>query len=145
MSRTKENRKGKLVKKGRKPKEAIVYKRNSREGRSSINSYRHWEHVLKPLLIPFVNELKRQGRNVSVLEDNAPAHRSNIDNHFFTKSDVAKLLWPPNSPYANAIEQAWPWLLCHVTQDFPPSMTKEECEAQWRKEWDNLTIEQMYA
>jgi transposase len=145
MSRIQKNKKGKLVKKGRKPKDAYVYKRNSREGRSGIDSYRHREHVLKPLLIPIAYKLKKQGRNVSVLEDNAPAHRSNIDNHFFKMSDVVKLLWPPNSPDANAIEQAWPWLRRHITKDFPPSTTKEECEAQWRKEWEKLSIEQINA
>jgi hypothetical protein len=45
-------------------------------------------------------------------------------------SNNAKLLWLPNPPNVYAIEQAWPWLLLHITQDFPPSMTKEECEAQ---------------
>jgi transposase len=60
--------------------------------------------------MPFVKELKKEGRNVYVLADNAPAHHSNINTHFFKVSDVVKLLWPPNSPDANAIEQAWLWL-----------------------------------
>ncbi len=144
MSRLKEGKKGKLVKKERKPKKATPYKRNSRD-RRGIDGYRHREEVLKPLLMPFVEELKKEGRNVFVLEDNAPAHRSDMDNHFFKMSDVAKLLWPPNSPDANAIEQAWPWLRRHITKDFPPSTTIEECERQWRQEWENLPIKQINA
>ncbi len=110
------------MKNGRKPKDATVYKRNSYE-RGGIDGYKHREKVLKPLLMPFVNEFKNQGRDVYVLKDNAPAHRSDIDNHYFNMSDVAKLLWPPNSPDANAIEQAWPWLRRHITKDFPHSTT----------------------
>ncbi len=144
MSQMKPGKKGKLVRKGRKPKDAVLYKRNSRD-RGGIDGYRHREEVLKPLLIPFVEELRKEGRNVVVIEDNAPAHRSDIDNHFFKMSDVVKLLWPPNSPDANAIEQAWPWLRLHITKDFPPSTTVEECERQWLQEWENLSIEQINA
>jgi hypothetical protein len=72
MSRMHKNKKGKLVTKGRKPKDATVYKRYSRE-RGGIDGYKHREQVLKPLLMPFVNELKKQGRDVSVVENNAPA------------------------------------------------------------------------
>jgi hypothetical protein len=92
MLHTKNNKKGNLVKKGKKPKEAIIYKGNSREGLSGIDGYRHREQVLKPLLIPFANKLKKTGRNISVLEDHAPAYQSNKCNHYFMISDGAKLL-----------------------------------------------------
>jgi hypothetical protein len=62
-----------------------------------------------------------------MLEDNVPAHCSNMDNNFFKMSDVAKMLWPPNSPNANAMEQAWPWLRRHITKNFLPSTTIEKC------------------
>ncbi len=110
LSRHQLNKKGKYVKIGRKPKEARLYKRNCRENRSGIDGYRHREEVLKPILAPFVKELEKQGRVVQVLEDNAPAHISLFDNDYMKLSDVKKLLWPPNSPDGNAIEQAWPWL-----------------------------------
>lgn len=90
--------------------------------------------------MPFVKELKKEGRNVYVLADNAPAHHSNINTHFFKVSDVVKLLWPPNSPDANAIEQAWLWLWQLITQDFPPSTTAKECEKQCKQEWENFPI-----
>jgi hypothetical protein len=70
------------------------------------------------------------GPDVSVLEGNAPAHVSILDNQFFKLYDVKKLLGPANSPDAKAIEHAWPWLRRSITQDFPPSLTIEECERQ---------------
>jgi hypothetical protein len=127
MSMLKEGKKVKLMKKERKPKEATLYKRNSCD-RGGMDGYRHREEVPKPLPTPLAEELEKERRNVFVLEDSAPAHRSDMDNQFYKMSDVAKLLWPPNSPDANAIEQAWPWLRRHVTKDFPPSTTIEECE-----------------
>jgi transposase len=144
ISRLKEDKKGKLVKKARKLEEAIIYKRNARD-RGGIDGYRQWEEVLKPLLMPFVEELKKEGRNVYVLEDNALAHRSDIDTHFFKVTDVVKLLWPPNIPDANAIEQAWPWLRQHIMKDVPYSTTAEECKRQWKQEWENLPFEQINA
>ncbi len=144
MSWMKPGKKGELVRKGRKPKDAVLYKHNSHD-RGGIDSYRHREEVLKPLLIPSIKELRKEGRSVVVMVDNAPAHRSDIDNHFFKMSDVVKLLLPLNSPDANAIEQAWPGLRLHITKDFPPSTTVEECERQWLLEWENLSIEQINA
>ncbi len=47
------NKKGNLVKKGRKPIEAVLYKRNAPDC-GGIDSYRHQEQVLKPLLLPLV-------------------------------------------------------------------------------------------
>jgi transposase len=145
-SHSRENKKGKTVKKrGRKPPEARIYKRNSQEGKSGIDGYRHRENVLKPLLMPFIEELKKEGREVFVLEDNAPAHRSDFDNHFFKLSDVKKMLWPANSPDANAIEHAWPWIRQHITTDFPQSTNEEELEQHWQQECANLSIEQINA
>jgi transposase len=95
--------------------------------------------------MPIVEGLKKDGGKVFVHEDNAPARRSDMEDHFFKMSNDAKLLWPPNSPDANANVQAWPWLRRHITKDFPPSTTIEECEQQWRREWENLPIEQINA
>ncbi len=55
------------------------------------------------------------------------------------------MLWPPPSPDANAIEQAWPWLRRHITNDFPASTTVEECEKPWREGGEKLPIEQINA
>ncbi len=145
MSRSWLDKKGKVIRQGKKPPEARLYKRNSRENRNGVDGYRHREAILKPLLIPFAQELKKQGRNILVLEDNAPAHISHFDNDCFKMSDVIKMLWPANSPDANAIEQAWLWMRRHITDDYDVSTTVEECERQWREEWEKLSIEQINA
>ncbi len=85
---------------------------------------------MKPLLIPFAQELKKQGRNILVLEDIAHAHISHFDKDCFKLSDVIKMLWPADLPDACAIEQACPWMRCHITDDYDVSTTAEECERQ---------------
>jgi hypothetical protein len=134
MARSRLDKKGKVIRQGKRPPEARLYKSNCRINRDGVDGYRHREKVLKPLLIPFVNSLKQQGRNVVVLEDNAPAHISHFDNDCFKVSDVVKMLWPANSPDANAIEQAWPLIRRHITDDYDISTTEEECAQQWRDE-----------
>jgi transposase len=145
MARSRLDKKGKVIRQGKRPPEAHLYKRNCRINRDGVDSYRHREKVLKPLLIPFVNSLKQQGRNIVVLEDNAPAHISHFDNDCFKVSDVIKMLWPANSPDANAIEQAWPWMRRHITEDYDISTKEEECAQKWRDEWEKLPIEQINA
>jgi transposase len=90
-------------------------------------------------------ELKKVGREVFVLEDNAPAHRSDFDNHFFKLSDVKSMLWPANSPDANAIEHAWPWIQPHITTDFLGSTNEEEFEQQWRQNGQISPLSQINA
>ncbi len=51
--------------KGRKLKEAVLYKQNSRDC-SGIDGYRHWEQVLKTLLAPCVEELRKKDSNIVV-------------------------------------------------------------------------------
>lgn len=120
-----------------------ILKRNDRK-RGGVDGYRHREHILKPLLLPFVEHVKeRKGRQPVVMEDNAPAHSSKFDKEFMSLEKVVKMLWAANSPDANAIEHVWPWIRSHITKDFLPSTTEAQCEAQWRAEWDKLDIERI--
>ena len=44
------------------------------------------------------------------MEDNAPAHNAWFTNWKWEKAGIAKVDWPPNSPYFNPMKQIW-WLL----------------------------------
>jgi transposase len=95
--------------------------------------------VLKPLIVPWIKSLKRRGKSdVLLLEDGAPAHGSKFDAEFLAVSYVAKLPWPGHSPDVNAEEHAWPWIRRHITKDFEPSCTVEECKTHWYMEWRAL-------
>ena len=51
------------------------------------------------------------------------------------------MAWPGHSPDVNVSEHAWPWIRRHVTKQFIPSCTQEECQQQWEAEWEALPIE----
>ena len=74
-------------------------------------------------------------------QDGAPAHKSRISNDYLIVEKVDRLWWPGHLPEVNASEHAWPWIRRHITKDFSPSCNPEECEKQWKLEWDALPIE----
>lgn len=118
-----------------------ILKCNDRK-RGGIDGYRHCEHVLKPLLVPFVDYVReRKHKEPVIMEDGAPAHNSKFDKEFMSLKAVIKMLWPANSPDANAIEHVWPWIRQHITGEFPVSTTEAQCEAQWRAQWDKLDVD----
>ncbi len=50
------------------------------------------------------------GRSILFIEDNAPAHISHCYSDCFKITDVIKILSPADSPDANVIELARPWM-----------------------------------
>ena len=92
---------------GRKP----VFKHNEntgayvlKEGRGGINWYRYQEVILKPLLLPFAKECLQDRPGTLVQEDGAPSHASRYQQEVYDLWEIARLLWPPNSPDLNTIE-----------------------------------------
>ena len=107
--------------------------------RSGIDGWRHREEVLKPLVVPWLKQLKDKGKtDLLLLEDGAPAYSSRFDTEFLAVSKIKKLCWPGHSPDVNAEEHAWPWIRRYITKDFEPLRTEEECENYWRTEWEKL-------
>ena len=51
------------------------------------------------------------------------------------------MAWPGHSPDVNASEHAWPWLRRHVTRQFTPSCTPQQCQQQWEAECEALPQE----
>ena len=119
-------------------KHLIVRGNRSRGG---VDRYRHREEVLKPLIKPWLKELKTLGRKPILLEDRAPAHASKIATEFLEVSKIEKILWVSNSPDLNAAEHAWPWIRRHITKDFGPSTCEKSCRFQWQYEWEELPID----
>jgi len=108
--------------------------------KGGIDGYRHREGALKKVA-PWINSLKDRGIQCILLEDGAPSHKSRIANDYLSVQGIEKMVWPGHSPDINASEHAWPWIRRHVTRQFAPSCTAEECKSQWEAEWKNLPIE----
>jgi len=108
--------------------------------RGGVDGYRHREGALKKVA-PWINQLKNQGITCYLLEDGAPPRKSRIENDYLQVQKVEKMAWPGHCPDVNASEHAWPWLRRHVTKQFTPSCTPEQCRQQWETEWEAMPQE----
>ena len=55
-------------------------------------------------------------QELTLMEDGAPLYRSKLPESWRQAHGMKKLVWPPNSPYRNPIENLWKIvkdLLCH--------------------------------
>ncbi len=101
---------------------------------SRIDWYRYQKEILGPKLIPFA---KKCGPDAIVQEDLAPSHAHRAQPAVFAAAKVQRMIWCPNSPDLNMIEQCWPHLKRQTTKKGAPK-SKKEAEAVWRKAWDDL-------
>lgn len=108
--------------------------------RGGVDGYRHREEALKKV-VPWIQQMQHQGLECKLLEDGAPAHKSRIANDYLTVEKISKIWWAGHSPDVNATEHAWPIMRKHVTKQFTPSRTEQQCEQQWIAAWEALPIE----
>jgi len=87
-----------------------------------------------PKLIPYA---QAYSRDALVQEDRAPSHAHIAQAAVFSAAEVARLVWCPNSPDLNMIEQCWPYLKRQTTKRGAPK-SKAEAEAVWRQAWEDL-------
>lgn len=104
-----------------------------REG-SGVDWYHYQKEVLLPKLIPFAQAC---GPDALVQEDLAASHAHHAQAAVFTAAKVAKLIWSPNPPDLNMIEQCWPYLKRQTSKKGAPK-SKSEAEAVWKQAWEDL-------
>ncbi|KAF2002013.1 hypothetical protein P154DRAFT_521183 [Amniculicola lignicola CBS 123094] len=85
--------------------------------RGGVDGFRHREEVLKPLIKPWMDELKKKGKEPLLLEDGAPAHTSRIASDYLSVHYIEKLPWLGHSP--------------------------DDCRRHWFTEWEALPQEQI--
>lgn len=120
-----------------------IYQRNQElkrgdRSKGGVDWYRLRELFLRPYFLPFMQELRTQGRDPIAVMDNAPCHRSIHTKEEFCAWRLTKLLWPPNSPDLNAIEHAFPWVRQHVSRARPFPITEAETQDAWLQMWREL-------
>jgi hypothetical protein len=87
-----------------------------------------------PKLIPFAQACSS---DALVQEDLTPSHTYHAQEVVFSAAKVARLVWCPNSPDLNMIEQCWPYLKRQTTKKGAPK-SKLEAEAVWKQAWEDL-------
>jgi hypothetical protein len=115
-----------------------------KEGKGGINWYRYQEVILKPLLLPFAKECLCERPNTVVQEDGAPSHASLYQQEVFNVWEIARLLWPPNSPDLNVIEPCWFWMKRQTTKHGAITSRAQLKEA-WKKCWKEMPQEKIHA
>lgn len=89
-------------------------------------------------LIPFLNE---NGQNLVFMQDNAKIHTCRLVSQFLTEKSVQVLVWPPQSPDLNPIENLWHILKQKRTKKFGTPRTRSELIDQTLEIWSEFGTE----
>lgn len=112
--------------------------------KGGIDWYRYQTMILKPKLIPFALECKKDRPNTVVQEDKAPSHNHWIQNRVYDAAGVSKLLWPGNSPDLNMIEPCWFWMKKETTKKGAPQNRATAIKV-WEECWYNMPMSKVQA
>lgn len=116
------------------------YVRESKKG--GIDAWRYQKVILKPLLIPFAQECKKDRPNMVVQEDGAPAHAHEMQEQVYMDANVMKMIWPGNSPDLNQIEPLWWYMKRRATRKGCPR-DKKTLTKVWMECWQDLKQERL--
>jgi transposase len=97
-----------------------------------------YKSILENHLIPL---LKDNGQNLTFMQDNAPVHTCRLVSQFLVENEVPVLIWPPQSPDLNPIENLWHILKSRRAKKFGPVRTKSDIITQSLEIWNEFGIE----
>ena len=124
----------------------------SRGDRSAggIDWFRVNDKYFEPLLEPWVKQLEAKedlrahtranSGQIKIALDNAAAHRSKFTSRIFSLLQLARILWPTQSPGLNAIEKIWDYIRKQIkARKHVPKTEQEVCDA-WVEEWAKIPV-----
>ncbi|MBW0547836.1 hypothetical protein O181_087551 [Austropuccinia psidii MF-1] len=105
------------------------------------------ENVYEPGLLPLMDELVEVGvaenhEGLTLMEDGAPIHTDMASQQWCDEHQICKLIWPPNSPDLNTIENLWFKMKYIVTHLFNPK-TMDELTAAVNAAWESLPFDHL--
>ena len=78
-----------------------------------------------------------------LMEDGAPVHRSKISNKWKEDHGIEQIVWPPQSPDMNPIENFWNTMKVKVQKKFQMGMTMEKHIEVIRETWEEIDVEEI--
>ena len=135
----------------RRPEWEWGFKPKTRTSEGGIDWFLYWKEILLPKLYPFVAEIqyKHSGKNVWLVEDNAPSHTKAAKDPEVSQMrqdlQIHLVDWPPNSPDLNKVEPLWNYLKDSLATWGIKGASKEACDRARQAvltEWDRM--EQSY-
>ena len=106
------------------------------EVQNTLNSNIYISTILEPFL-RFWKILRRK----VFMQDNAPCHTSKVVEAWFGLKKVKKLLWPPQSPDLNPIENVWEILFRRMRENKQQPRSLVELREGIKEEWRKFPID----
>lgn len=98
-----------------------------------INSATYSERVL-----PLVHAYLLENPEKQFMQDNAPPHTSAYTNARLQERGIEPIVWPPNSPDLNPIENVWAKMKQHIEVHHPGHLTKPQLKTALAEAWDSI-------
>jgi transposase len=99
------------------------------------------EHVYEGTLSGFYF-MHDKPEQLTLMEDGAPVHRSKYPSDWREAHGIKKMIWPPNSPDLNPIENLWRMVKDSLDKYGKPK-NKEEMIKNIQHVWDQVSQEQL--
>jgi len=87
-----------------------------------------------------LREFLAEGRDILLMEDGAPVHRSAASRIWREDKNLEKLDWPAQSPDLNPIENLWSLLKSNIQSRNPRVNSVEQMREAVQKEWEKLSM-----
>ncbi|KAI7933206.1 hypothetical protein MJO28_017772 [Puccinia striiformis f. sp. tritici] len=77
-----------------------------------------------------------------LMEDNASSHTAKLSQEFRAKHHITRIVWPPQSPDLNPIENLWKFLKTGIYNQYHPKSLEQMREAI-QQAWDDIPAENL--